>query len=84
MAGYVQAYADQVPAMGASACAEAIVAAICRKEKFVTEPKWCKFFFLMKTLCPELIEWGNRMFYSRIKTNVAKNTPLPSSQNKLD
>ncbi|KAL3533123.1 hypothetical protein ACH5RR_006644 [Cinchona calisaya] len=52
------AYANQLPVMSSSACAKVIVDAIRRKERNVTEPKWYRVLFLLKTLCPELIEWG--------------------------
>lgn len=58
---------NQLPVMGTSACAKAIVGAICRKERCVTEPKWCRVLFLLKTLCPELIEWVNRIYFWQIK-----------------
>ncbi|XP_057949682.1 11-beta-hydroxysteroid dehydrogenase 1A-like [Malania oleifera] len=51
------------PIMSTGVCAKAIVEGACRGEKNVTEPAWCKVLFLLKVLCPELIEWYYRKSY---------------------
>ncbi|XP_057485376.1 11-beta-hydroxysteroid dehydrogenase 1A-like isoform X1 [Actinidia eriantha] len=57
------------PVMSSRTCAKAIVDAVCRGERYVTEPKWYRPFFMLKALCPELIEWYCRTvdFYSKSK-----------------
>ncbi|CAI9098876.1 OLC1v1035604C1 [Oldenlandia corymbosa var. corymbosa] len=76
--------ADHFPPMEASACAKAIVNAVCRKERYVTEPKWYRILLVLKTLYPELTEWTCQKNYQRMKTNVPKTTPFPPSQNKKE
>ncbi|CAI9098878.1 OLC1v1035606C1 [Oldenlandia corymbosa var. corymbosa] len=77
--------ADKMPSMGASDCAEAIVDAICQKERCVTEPKWYMILLLLKTLFPDLIEWTSRRTCLMLKTNVAKTALLtPPSQDKIE
>ncbi|KAL3526629.1 hypothetical protein ACH5RR_011285 [Cinchona calisaya] len=75
---------NKLPVMSSSACAKAIVDAVCRKERYVTEPKFYRILFLLETLCPELIEWANRIYYLQIKAREAKATPMPLWQNKSD
>lgn len=45
-----------LPIMRAGAAAKAIVDAVCRGQRYVTEPKWYRILMLFKYLCPELIE----------------------------
>ncbi|XP_010536612.1 PREDICTED: 11-beta-hydroxysteroid dehydrogenase 1B [Tarenaya hassleriana] len=42
-------------------CARAIVRAVCRGQKYVTEPSWFKVTYLWKVFCPEIIEYGCRL-----------------------
>ncbi|XP_027068869.1 11-beta-hydroxysteroid dehydrogenase 1A-like [Coffea arabica] len=77
--------ADRLPAMSSPDCAKAIVDSVCRKERYVTVPKWCKVLFLLKILCPELIEWASYQHCLKIKSWGAKATPVPPrSQSKSD
>ncbi|KAL3535069.1 hypothetical protein ACH5RR_003530 [Cinchona calisaya] len=73
---------DQLPIMSSNDCAKAFVDSVCRKERYVTVPKWFKVFFLLNTLCPEIIEWANHQRFLKIKAWVAKANPMPVSQNK--
>lgn len=51
------------PVASASGCAKGIVNGVCRKQRYVTEPSWFKVTYLLKVLCPELIDWGCRLLY---------------------
>ncbi|XP_059635993.1 11-beta-hydroxysteroid dehydrogenase 1A-like [Cornus florida] len=52
-----------MPAMSCSACAKVIVNGVCRGERNVTQPKWFKLLFMLRTLSPEVVEWYYRTFY---------------------
>ncbi|KAJ4960435.1 hypothetical protein NE237_020345 [Protea cynaroides] len=49
-----------IPADSTEDCVKAVVAAVCRGDKYITEPWWYNAFYLLKILCPEVIEWGFR------------------------
>ncbi|KAJ4974634.1 hypothetical protein NE237_007808 [Protea cynaroides] len=51
---------EGIPADSPEDCAKAVVAAVCRGDKYITEPWWYNSFYLLKILCPEVIEWGFR------------------------
>ncbi|XP_061953060.1 11-beta-hydroxysteroid dehydrogenase A-like [Populus nigra] len=38
-------------------CAKAIVDSACRGDRYLVEPSWARISFLMKVLCPEVLEW---------------------------
>ncbi|XP_044501923.1 11-beta-hydroxysteroid dehydrogenase A-like isoform X4 [Mangifera indica] len=42
-------------------CAKAIVSAACRGERYVTEPSWTGVLFVVKLLCPEVVEYFSRL-----------------------
>ncbi|CAK7336758.1 unnamed protein product [Dovyalis caffra] len=48
---------DFVPAESTEMCAKAIVDSACRGDRFLVEPSWTRITFLLKVLCPELLEW---------------------------
>nr|XP_027067380.1 uncharacterized protein LOC113692987 [Coffea arabica] len=73
---------NQLPAMSTSACAKSIVEAVCRKERYVTEPEWCAVLFLLKAPCPGLIEFVNCRLHLRVKASVAKNFSMPPPENR--
>ncbi|XP_059633488.1 11-beta-hydroxysteroid dehydrogenase 1A-like [Cornus florida] len=52
-----------MPVMSCRACAKAIVHGVCRGERYVTEPKWFRVLFMLRSLSPELVEWYYRTFY---------------------
>ncbi|KAK4264542.1 hypothetical protein QN277_025702 [Acacia crassicarpa] len=52
-----------VPVGSASECAKAIVKSVARGERCLTVPGWFKMLYVMKVLCPELVEWGLRLMY---------------------
>ncbi|KAM0059472.1 putative 11-beta-hydroxysteroid dehydrogenase [Helianthus debilis subsp. tardiflorus] len=50
----------EIPAMGADACAKAIVCGVCKGETSITQPRFIKAIFLMKFLFPELYRLYNK------------------------
>ena len=52
-----------MPIMRVGPAAKAIVEAICRGERYVTEPSWYRVLHLLKFLCPEVIEWCIDIMY---------------------
>ncbi|XP_057484947.1 11-beta-hydroxysteroid dehydrogenase 1A-like [Actinidia eriantha] len=78
------------PVMSSRTCANAIVDAVCRGERYVTEPKWYKPLFTLKALCPELFEWLYRTvsLNSKSKTSEVDASgnmrSAPPSQAKAD
>ncbi|KAJ4974072.1 hypothetical protein NE237_007246 [Protea cynaroides] len=50
-----------IPFESTEDCTKAVVAAVCRGDKYITEPWWYNAFYLLKILCPEVMEWGFRL-----------------------
>ncbi|KAL9338137.1 hypothetical protein Peur_069906 [Populus x canadensis] len=48
---------DFVLAESTERCAKAIVDSACRGDRYLVEPSWARITFLMKVLCPEVLEW---------------------------
>ncbi|KAI5562982.1 hypothetical protein BDE02_15G086600 [Populus trichocarpa] len=48
---------DFVLAESTERCAKAIVDSACRGDRYLVEPSWTRITFLMKVLCPEVLEW---------------------------
>ncbi|CAK7336756.1 unnamed protein product [Dovyalis caffra] len=48
---------DLIPAESTEMCAKAIVDSACRGDRYLIEPSWARITFLLKVLCPELLEW---------------------------
>lgn len=49
--------------------AKAMVDAICRGERYVTEPSWYRVLYLYKFLCPEVMEWCFNVVYAKMDMN---------------
>ncbi|KAK8595767.1 hypothetical protein V6N13_000456 [Hibiscus sabdariffa] len=47
---------DFLPGQSAEGCAKAIVRGACRGDTYLTEPAWYRTFWLLKMLCPELLD----------------------------
>ncbi|KAJ4973549.1 hypothetical protein NE237_006723 [Protea cynaroides] len=47
---------------------KAVVAAVCRGDKYITEPWWYNSFYLLKIVCPEVIEWSSYLKFSNRPT----------------
>ncbi|OMO93863.1 Short-chain dehydrogenase/reductase SDR [Corchorus olitorius] len=54
-------FLDFVPMASSERCGKAIVRSACRGDKYLTEPSWIKSLYLLKILCPELIEYTNHI-----------------------
>ncbi|KAL8456730.1 hypothetical protein ACS0TY_033984 [Phlomoides rotata] len=54
---------SMVPIQRAESCAKAIVRSAMHGERYVTEPPWFKVTYLVKMLCPEVMDWAYRMLY---------------------
>ncbi|KAL9335416.1 hypothetical protein Peur_072597 [Populus x canadensis] len=52
-----KAQMDSVPAESTERCAEAIVNSACRGDRYLVVPSWTRMSFLLKVLCPEVMEW---------------------------
>ncbi|KAG6754230.1 hypothetical protein POTOM_042250 [Populus tomentosa] len=52
-----KAQMDFVPAESTERCAKAIVNSACRGDRYLVEPSWTRMSFLLKVLCPEVMEW---------------------------
>ncbi|XP_061373773.1 11-beta-hydroxysteroid dehydrogenase A-like [Gastrolobium bilobum] len=61
-----------VPVGSVSGCAEAIVNSTLRGDRYVTVPAWFKMTYVVKVLCPELMEWNFRMLYKTAPGTPAK------------
>ncbi|KAJ6676454.1 RETINOL DEHYDROGENASE-RELATED [Salix viminalis] len=47
-------------------CAKAIVDSACRGDRYLVEPSWARITFLIKVLCPEVVEWWlHRVFVAK-------------------
>lgn len=53
-------------------CAKQIVKSACRGDQYLVEPSWARVLFLFKALCPEVIEYCNRLAFrvSRSSTSI--------------
>ncbi|XP_011023956.1 PREDICTED: 11-beta-hydroxysteroid dehydrogenase-like 4A [Populus euphratica] len=56
-----KAQIDFVPAESTERCAKAIVDSACRGDRCLIEPSWTRMLFLLKVLCPEVLEWSFHM-----------------------
>ncbi|KAK3033365.1 hypothetical protein RJ639_034415 [Escallonia herrerae] len=72
----------ELPVMSSQACAKAVLDAVGRGERNVTEPKWYKPFVLLKGLCPEVTDWCYRTCYFKRFSSEKMNAPIPLSQDK--
>ncbi|KAJ6760972.1 hypothetical protein OIU79_025754 [Salix purpurea] len=58
---------DFVLAESTERCAKAIVDSACqRRNRYLVEPSWARITFLIKVLCPEVLEWWlHRVFVAK-------------------
>ncbi|KAK7358667.1 hypothetical protein VNO77_00605 [Canavalia gladiata] len=52
-----------VPVGSVMECAKAIINSTMRGDRYLTVPVWYRMTYMLKVLCPELVEWGFRMLY---------------------
>ncbi|KAJ4974654.1 hypothetical protein NE237_007828 [Protea cynaroides] len=57
-----------IPFQKTEDCTKAVVAAVCRGDKYITEPWWYNVFYLLKIVCPEVVEWSSYLKYSNRPT----------------
>ncbi|KAJ4973752.1 hypothetical protein NE237_006926 [Protea cynaroides] len=55
-----------IPFENTEDCTKAILAAVCRGDKYITEPWWYNSFYLLRIPCPEVVEWSSRLRYSNM------------------
>ncbi|KAL8137558.1 hypothetical protein V2J09_003559 [Rumex salicifolius] len=51
----------RLPVAKVEECATAIVRSACRGDRYVTEPNWVILTYYVKLLCPELLEFSQRL-----------------------
>lgn len=56
-----KAQLEFVPVESTERCAKAIVDSACRGDGYLIEPSWARMSFLLKVLCPEVLEWWFHM-----------------------
>lgn len=70
-----------MPVGSASGCAKSIVNSTLRGDRYVTVPAWFRMIYVVKVLCPELVEWSFRMLYlSGSNTTAAEAREAPSKK----
>ncbi|CAJ2676652.1 unnamed protein product [Trifolium pratense] len=68
-----------MPVGSVSGCAKSIVNATLRGDRYLTVPAWFRMTYIVKVLCPELVEWSFRMLYLSGSKN---NTPAREAPSK--
>ncbi|CAH8267755.1 unnamed protein product [Arabidopsis lyrata] len=59
---------DFILSESVSKCAKAIFKGIGRGDAYIEEPSWMKWLFIMKNVCPEIVDYGlNFLFVSYLK-----------------
>ncbi|XP_043694990.1 11-beta-hydroxysteroid dehydrogenase A-like isoform X2 [Telopea speciosissima] len=53
-----------IPFESTRECAKAIVAAASRGDKYITEPWWYNVLYLLRILCPDMLEWSYHLLLS--------------------
>ncbi|CAA7027756.1 unnamed protein product [Microthlaspi erraticum] len=55
---FIEKYtSDFIMSESVSKCAKAIFRGICRGESYIVEPSWLKWMFLMKNVCPDIVDY---------------------------
>ncbi|XVF54724.1 hypothetical protein PTKIN_Ptkin05aG0204100 [Pterospermum kingtungense] len=82
----VKASIGWIPMESAEKCAKAIVKSACRGDKYLTEPYWVSSLYLLKVLCPELVEFCNHVLFitSSKRNRAAMNKGLDKSLISLE
>ena len=55
----------------AAKCAKAIVKSACRGDKYLVEPFWINSLYVLKVLCPELVEFCNHILFIICSKKIA-------------
>ncbi|PIA51032.1 hypothetical protein AQUCO_01100092v1 [Aquilegia coerulea] len=61
------------PVKSAKECCKNIVNAVCRGDRYVTDPSWFTSIYVCKFFIPEIVEWFFRLLFVTIPQNAAKN-----------
>ncbi|KAK3035861.1 hypothetical protein RJ639_032998 [Escallonia herrerae] len=69
--GLEAAIGKDFPVMSAEPCAKAIVNGTCRGDTYITEPQFIRVLFLLKYLCPELMDWFLRKLFLKKETEAS-------------
>ncbi|XP_018469458.2 11-beta-hydroxysteroid dehydrogenase-like 3 isoform X2 [Raphanus sativus] len=63
---YIENYgSDFIFTEPVSRCAKGIFNGICRGETYIEEPSWMKWIYVMKNMCPEIVEYVLHDLYFR-------------------
>lgn len=68
-----------MPVGSVSGCAKSIVNSTLRGDRYLTVPAWFRMTYVVKVLCPELVEWSFRMLYLT-KSNTTPVREAPSKK----
>lgn len=52
-----------IPMESAEGCAKAILKSACRGDRYLATPSWISSALPLKILCPEVLDWFNRMMF---------------------
>jgi len=64
------------PVGSVSECAKSIVNGTLRGDRYLTAPAWFRMTYVVKVLCPELLEWSFRTLYlTRSSNTPAREAP---------
>ncbi|KAF4361577.1 hypothetical protein F8388_007593 [Cannabis sativa] len=64
-----------IPVGTCQGCAKGIVKSALKGQRYLTEPSWFKVTYIWKVFCPEILEWGYRLFYLNKPGTEASETP---------
>ncbi|KAF5195529.1 11-beta-hydroxysteroid dehydrogenase [Thalictrum thalictroides] len=64
------------PVKSAEECCKTIVNAVCRGDRYVTDPSWFTSVYMCKFFIPEIVEWFFRLLFVTIPQNALKNAAV--------
>ncbi|KAM7464768.1 hypothetical protein LguiA_032889 [Lonicera macranthoides] len=70
------AVAKLFPVMSTEPCAKAIVEGTCKGERYISEPQFVRVLFLLKFLCPELMD----LYYTKLHPRAPPRTTTPRNK----
>ncbi|KAF8116590.1 hypothetical protein N665_0016s0021, partial [Sinapis alba] len=72
---YIENYgSDFIFTEPVSRCAKGIFNGICRGETYIEEPSWMKWIYVIKNVCPEIVEYVLKYLYFRyLKPSFKRN-----------
>ena len=72
----IQVEVGATPVVSASGCAKTVVNSVLRGDRYLTVPSWYRMTYVVKVLCPELIEWVFRAMYLTSPPTPAKEASI--------